>query len=321
MAGKESENTWNSRLSGALRKRGFANADFERIFQTSKGQRKPDVSFETEKGLFIVSAKLGSKKEVDALSTAQEYQQDLKDSENLIETFATTYPSENERNIFHIRVLATQKHGSFSWVFNNLEGLADKISEISEALYEKAALNAEHPAEASIRVLRKGVMELILAFRNKDMDEFKSLFGGSSLFESILGYEEGKIDEERVLKSAASYLFMNQVLFYEILSKERKEFEKIKDKDLDNPVALKTQYFDKVLQIDYAAVFSFDIASKIKDSAAKFACKKIILSIRALFPGKVNHDVIGKVFHNLIPLELRKTVAAYFTSSGAADLL
>jgi hypothetical protein len=45
------------------------------------------------------------------------------------------------------------------------------------------------------------------------------------------------------------------------------------------------------------------------------------LAIRTLFPGTIDHDVIGKVFHNVIPLEIRKVVAAYFTNNAAGDLL
>jgi hypothetical protein len=132
-----------------------------------------------------------------------------------------------------------------------------------------------------------------------------------------------KIKENQAndLKAAAAYLFVNQILFYEILAKETHDFPLIEKEDLAKPALLKPKYFDLVLKIDYRPIFNFDIASKLRGRGTGDACKKIILAIRTLFPGTIDHDVIGKVFHNVIPLEIRKVVAAYFTNNAAGDLL
>jgi hypothetical protein len=45
IGGHFGENTWNARLSTALRDKGFQTADFELIFPTLRGIRKPDVPF------------------------------------------------------------------------------------------------------------------------------------------------------------------------------------------------------------------------------------------------------------------------------------
>jgi hypothetical protein len=62
ISGHLGENTWNARLSTTLKERGFQTADFELIFPTLRGIRKPDVPFQSERGLCFVSAKLGSNK-------------------------------------------------------------------------------------------------------------------------------------------------------------------------------------------------------------------------------------------------------------------
>lgn len=320
--GKAGENSLNSRLAGLLKEIGFKSADFELLFPTFRGQAKPDVSFSTTRGVVVISAKLGNDKEVDALSAAQEYQQNLGKSESLAETFAVVYPNDKEKK-FILRVLATDLHGSLSWTFKELEEVATKVAEVVRKDWEKAHSGSEHPDEASIRVLRSGVDSLTTTLTGTSVDDFKALFGGSNLFESILGYEKSaRKTENELLRSAASYLFVNQILFYEILSRElRKDYPEISEEDYEKPEILGPKYFALVLKKDYTPIFGFDIATRLGVTRGRSACKKIILAIKALFPRRIEHDVIGKVFHNMIPLDVRKRVAAYFTNSQAADLL
>jgi len=317
--GHVSENTWNARLASALKSRGFPSADFELILQTLRGIRKPDVPFQSKEGLCFVSGKIGSSKEADAVASAFEYLQSIGEVCTVAEAFSLTYPTGKEQD-FHLRVLASKKHTTMSWVFSNLEEVADKISVIARNDWETAQIGKESTITSAIRVLRSGVVGLSSAFTETPPEEFENLFGGKYFFENVLGYEEIKKNQEDDLKSAAAYLFINQILFYEILSREA-GFAPISKEDVTRPAVLKPMYFDQVLKIDYRPIFNFDIASKIHGKEAGDACKKVILAIRTLFPERIDHDIIGKVFHNVIPLEIRKVVAAYFTNNAAGDLL
>ncbi len=318
-SGHISENTWNARLANALRAKGFPTADFEIILPTLRGIRKPDVPFQGSAGLCFVSAKIGTNKEVDAVASAYEYLQSIGEVCTVSEAFALTYPSANEKE-FHLRVLANNKHATLSWVFTDFEQVVEKISAVVINDWETAQIGKESTITSAIRVLRNGVIGLSSAFTKTSPEEFEALFGGKAFFENVLGYEKIKKKQENDLKSAAAYLFVNQILFYEILSKEA-GFAPIAKEDLTRPTVLKPLYFDQVLKIDYSPIFNFDIASRISGKDAGDSCKQIILAIRTLFPERIDHDIIGKVFHNVIPLEIRKVVAAYFTNNAAGDLL
>lgn len=317
--GKAGENTWSARLSQALNQIGY-RSDFERTFQTKKGIRKPDLTFETNDGtLCIVSAKLGQSKETDAIFTAAEYQQEIGSVADISETFAIVFP-DKDNSIFILHVLTNQKHTRRSWHLNSLEKVVEKIKEVCEQ-NTKFELDSETSETTAIRLLKKSVIELTTVLTNVPPEEFENLFGGKHFFESILGGDEFE-NKATVLRQAAAYLFVNQVLFYHILSKERKGLEPISDDDSDKPVLFYSKYFKKVLDIDYRPVFGFDIADSIKGQNSGFVTKKIIYTIRTLFPqGVVDHDIVGKIFHTLIPEEIRKPVGAYYTNSAAADLL
>lgn len=318
--GKIGENTWNSRLAAELKAKNLKTADFELLFPTFKGMRKPDIAFQVENGIGLVSAKLGASKEVEAIASAQEYQQTIGKTQKIAETFSLTYPSGNE-NAFHLRVLANDRHGTASWTFASIGDIAAKIDDIASGKWDIAGLDIENSVNAAIRVLRSGVLQFSSAIGRIPLKEFEILFGGADFFQSVIGYDTTKENQESVLRSAAAYLFINQILFYEILSRETGDYPEILEEDADKPGLIKPKYFDLVLMKDYRPIFNFDVAGQIKSRNAQDACKKIIFAIRALFPGRIEHDLIGKVFHNIIPKDFRKVVAAYFTNSAAADLL
>src|SRR3972149_3263466 len=184
-----SENTWNSRLSNALKSRGFPSADFELILPTLRGIRKPDVPFQSKDGLCFVSAKIGSKKEADAVASAFEYLQSIGEVFTVAEAFSLTYPTGKE-NEFHLRVLATKKHTTLSWVFSSLEEVADKISAIARNDWETAQIGKESTITSAIRVLRSGVVGLSSAFTKAPPKDFENLFGGKHFFENVIGYDK-----------------------------------------------------------------------------------------------------------------------------------
>lgn len=316
--GKVSENTWNSRLANALKEHGFQSAEFELGFQTFHGHRKPDVPFKCDRGLCLVSGKLGSNKIIDAISSAAEYKEDFRAVTEIAEVFGLTYPASGEKQ-FCLYVLPSELHTHFSW---ELGSLADVVNKVAEVVINQ--FHGMEPTETStIRVLRSGVMELSGCLSGIPTEDFEVLFGDQNLFESSLGYAETKAERQVILRTAAAYLFVNQVLFYQVLSAETPDnfFPPISQEDGANPQHLQKRYFEKVLGKDYHAIFDFDVSSKLVSQETKDASKKIVNAIRLLFPGKVEHDIIGKVFHELIPKDTRKVVAAYFTNSSAGDLL
>ena len=109
IGGHYGENTWNALLSEALRQLGFGSANFELIFPTLRGVRKPDVPFQSERGLCFVSAKMGAAKEADAIASAYEYLQSIGEVNIIAEAFSLTYPVGREKE-FHLRVLANKEH-------------------------------------------------------------------------------------------------------------------------------------------------------------------------------------------------------------------
>jgi hypothetical protein len=170
-----------------------------------------------------------------------------------------------------------------------------------------------------VSVLSASVNQLSLKMRGLSIRQFEDIFGGRLVFDNILEIKPNKLPLQD-LRRAASYLFINQILFYGVLSEaEPGRFPRINTSTISRPVDL-LAHFHTVLEVDYAPTFGFDIASRLSPKAID-TVRTVVEIIQAMGLARIRHDILGKVFHNLIPLAIRKPVAAYYTNMEAADLL
>ena len=139
-----------------------------------------------------------------------------------------------------------------------------------------------------------------------------------TLFEHIIATMPRDKGELETARRAAAYLVVNQMVFYRIL--EQRGYPTIKPETLQRPSDLKESYFDLVLKDDYQAIFDFDVASLFPQEAIEYI-RDMVRIISELQPEQFTRDLLGNMFHSLIPLEVRKPVAAYYTNPMAGRLL
>jgi hypothetical protein len=139
-----------------------------------------------------------------------------------------------------------------------------------------------------------------------------------NLFRNVLGASPEGEEERKAAKKTAGFLLVNQITFYRVLSSAQ-EFPEIDPDKLSSPKDL-SEYFDLVLEVDYTPVFSFRIADDLPQTSLTILIDTI-KSIYGLRPESITHDVLGKVFHELIPIEARKQVAAYYTMNKPGQIL
>lgn len=204
--------------------------------------------------------------------------------------------------------------------FRPSQRLEGNLSEIADWIASQVLkpLAVEADTGFAIKVLTEAVDSMTLTVKSLKSKDLEGIFGGKTVFENILQYEEGHypLDE---MRQAATYLLVNQIIFYHVLSKTDEHFEPIDEGKIGKPSDL-LRYFEPVLKRDYTSVFGFDVASKLPESATDIM-KRVIVVVKALAPEKIGHDVLGKVFHELIPFNIRKAVAAFYTNNEAAEIL
>lgn len=133
--------------------------------------------------------------------------------------------------------------------------------------------------------------------------------------DTVLDLDPGKPEHSR---RAAAYLLLDQIVFYRIL--QGRGFPELKPAGIDTPLDLKRNYFDQVTKENYHAIYDLDILSKIPVEATG-EIRKLVRVINVLQPEQFTRDLLGNIFHKLIPEGVRHPVAAFYTNVSAARLL
>lgn len=138
-------------------------------------------------------------------------------------------------------------------------------------------------------------------------------------------------DTEKVseinFRAAAAYIVVDQLLFYHLLQKKVPAYGllPLTSQDTDDPVAFKI-FFDAVVRKtgDFLPVYGedYDVVSVLpKTRGVVDALNDAVKAITTSDVDAHDSDFVGKVFHAMIPLEVRRPIAAYYTQSWAGRLL
>ncbi len=319
--GTRMENTCTSLLCDSLRKLGV-DAQFEEHFLTVFGINKPDIHIKYNGNDYLLEAKQSPKTLVDAVSKAYTYKEKLTQISPKA-VFAVVYPRECIGN-YQSAVLLSEPPFYSAYSADSIEELSKWIMRVLSVPPSSTEINT---ADA-IRLLRDAVNALVGSFSKLGLGEVEEMFGGKIFFETILGMKQESQIPLSHLHHAAAYLLVNQIMFHQILAYEKKDettgkrkYRKIESESIIEPKELHEKYFSLVLEEDYTPIFGFEISKRLKGKEATEALKITIDAINALAPQFLNHDILGKIFHNLIPFELRKVIAAFYTNTQAGEML
>ena len=326
MIPKPTEDTITSLIAEELQACGIEAQLFVEI-RTQSGLRKPDLICKNG-GTYVLEAKFS---ETDLLKAIGKIVNDyIKHHGDLgiRGGLALLYPKElmEPAPLEAIRDLAHQYKFKLVAIFPPEDPRPFRVDEgtINEicGILSGYILEPTKPVEPGIGFIIKSLREAATYIRNglryAGASELESFFGGRGVFENILQYEQKKYPIED-LRSAAAFILVNQLLFYQILSKMRPHFKEIDPDGLRKPSDLR-DYFNKVLEVNYRPIFFYDVTPYIPESFVD-QIKLIVNVIKGLSIEKVGGDFLGTIFHDLIPFETRKSVAAFYTNVLAAELL
>jgi len=323
---KATEDTITTLLKDALVQRNI-KAELFPVVNTPVGIRKPDILC-TNGGAYPLEAKFTERDLITAIAKVQnDYLKPYK-LLNIKGGFAILYPEILSNPMTADQVKELIKTVKFKLVmmfpaedprpFKVFEGGLSQVAKLISEQVQAVPQVLEPSVDYIIRSLREAAMQLLTGFRHLTGNDLESFFGGEEVFRNILQYEEKKYPIEE-LKIGVAYLLVNQLLFYHAVSRFRTDFDTIDPDKLNSPSDLKS-YFSRVLAINYKTIFSYDVASLLPKEFTE-EVRTIVNVIQGVSPEKVGSDLLGTIFHDLIPFETRKNVAAFYTNVLAAELL
>jgi len=332
LVGKKEEDAATAELVEMIKKAGLSSNAFPIFhYKTQHGNvlSKPDFEI-ANGGVHIGSAKIGASKEFTAFKTAQEYSVTIPMTDEMMglslgEVFAVTYPT-NKSEKYSLHILARAgKHDEIGLVLDTVEEVTKAIVKAVRGEYAEVIARAEPAIEEARRLLNYASETLAGLLSGVPTHELESVFGGHGFFHNVL---EGALPPEKrdqTLRLGTAFLFVNQVLFYTLLSREGEERAKSSYKPLDYEIAQFPEeiqaLFDIVYEKDYEPIYGINVTQFMKDIKSREACADIARSILAMAPKLDARELAGQVFQTLIPLELRKPLGAHYTNPGAAMLL
>jgi hypothetical protein len=307
------ENSVTGLIAQYLRQQGVSTNTFESLEIPGQGVKEPDFAVH-ESGHFYGEAKWEDEYNR-GIVEATEYQQAPKANG----TFAIAYPNELKKAIQQQRltndVESILEGYNFPVTFLRKDGNTDmrtvSITELPGWLNDQIEEESEPITEAEevVKILRQAANAL-----TREAPEVEAI----DLFENVLGIDAEEGEKAESARRVVGYLLVNQIVFYRVLSSAT-EFKSIDVDSISSPSDL-NDYFDRVLQKDYTPIFGMSVAEFYEQQHLPLI-KEAVRSTYIIDPERLHHEVLGDIFHALIPKSLRKSVAAYYTKNKAAHLL
>lgn len=320
------EETLYSPIINYLQKLGFQAFGQTKLERTTKSGRKyPDILFKLNSSNFVIEAKIGKPDEVGLEAIAQAY-----DYANLLGTrniIILIYPKRlknqvilDEKGLERI-ALDTKIH-----ILAFTENLTDALDTTPKEFFESLR---NHILVKRIKISFQSVVKQIEQYV-KDLNSIiyqirtDELVGEVvkklDLFSAIGEIKDKEMAKKQVI-NLASYLLFNQLLFYHIYKKKSKN-EELPELEEIKQVEDIQEYFKKITNIDYEAIYRINILGYIPNKPEVIdVLNAVIKAIKLLRAEHITHDLAGRFFHDLIPHEVRKVLAAFYTHPVAAEIL
>ena len=298
---------------------------FQAIGNTMVFDKEPDVLFKYESLSFVIEVKIGKPDQIGVKAVAQAYDYSRKlGTQNII---IVIYPDQirnepiSDYN-FVSRIVLKSKVTVISltefWTESLVITLESFFIQLKENIKES---RTKIDFATTVKLIERYVSDLNSVVYQIRTDELVSeVVNKLELFTSI-GEIKDKETAKKQVVNLASFLLFNQLLFYYIYKKKTNsnnlpEFGEIKEiKDIQS-------YFDKITEIDYQSIYKVNLLGHIPNQNDVIEIiNDITKAIKLLRAEYITHDLAGRFFHDLIPFEVRKVLAAFYTHPNAADLL
>lgn len=191
--------------------------------------------------------------------------------------------------------------------------------DLKESEKEKPSINK------LIEILNDNVNLLFQELQFTSDEDITTILGGKTLFENILGFGSNEVIKNKEnLTKIISYLFISQLLFYFKIQFWFPSFEEITAFNISKLEDIINRFHRVSEEKDWQPIFNYDILSVYIGSPNEdkiFALiRLILLDIQSIIMDMPD-ELLGIIFHQLIPLDVRKIVAAYYTTIPTSNLL
>lgn len=320
MAARITERSLYPPLDGYLKELGFNSAS---EIKDTEGQL--DILAIKEEEKYIIEIKIGDPQEkiIQGLAQALQYAKDNNTNNVIVINYPDSIRTEDIENL-DTKALTTITN-TFSSTTYLTESKDTTPKELFDELNNLILLKRKTDnvdVNLVIRAISESTIQINNTLRNltkEDIDNLIKLITGK--LDLFLALSELKKEEEiqNMTLNLISYLLVNQMLFYHVFSKKSHRVPELRK--IKSLYDLKLQ-FKNITKIDYKSIYQIDVLSRLPENIKIIESLNVIIDVfQIVKPELVEHDLIGRLFHDLLPHETRKILAAFYTNPIAADIL
>lgn len=298
---------------------------FQAIGNTMVQGKEPDILFKYGDMKFVIEVKVGKKDAVglNAVAQAYDYARKLQTQNVIILIYPEDIRNYAVDNFDVIHRIAVEDELwaiilTESWTENRAVTL-DFLSRQLKLTIEKQLSRIDFAS--AVKLIEGYASDLNSVVYQIRTDELiAEVVDKLDLFASI-GDIKGKEAAENQIVSLASFLLFNQLLFYHVYTRKAKGNDLPELGDIQSLKDIES-YFDLITEIDYKSIYRTNLLAHIPETESVVAViNDVIKAIKLLRAEYISHDLAGRFFHDLIPFEVRKILAAFYTHPNSADIL
>ena len=127
-----------------------------------------------------------------------------------------------------------------------------------------------------------------------------------------------RIDDELrdKIPRAAAFVILAQIFYFVAFNKRKNEGQKIKSQQVRDI----HKNFRRITNSGTNPLYKIDLITKFPPDSLGLL-KDIFQELESWSPAMMEIDILGKIFHGLIPKDLRKFLSAYYSSNSIADFI
>jgi hypothetical protein len=316
---KIEERTLYEPLISYLKKIGF-----DAIGETRVTTSHPDILFKVDDVSFVIEVKIGKPETgLKAVAQASDYARKLGTQNTVILIYPEKYRNQVvfDSGIVQKVALFEDTHALVLTEYWT-ESLKEKPENIFQRL--KTAILSKKVSvdfKTVVNLIENYVRDLnSIIYQIKTEELVSEVVDKLDLFSSIGEIKEKDVAKKQVV-NLASYLLFNQLLFYHIFKKKSENSNIPELQEIDRVKSLQ-EYFDAITDIDYQSIYRVNILGHIPEKPVVLnTLNEVIKAIKLLRAEHITHDLAGRFFHDLIPFDVRKVLAAFYTHPVAAEIL
>lgn len=297
---------------------------FDAIGETKVITSHPDILFKFDAISFVVEVKIG-KPEIGlkAVAQASDYAQKLGTKNIVILIYPEKYRNQVVFDSAVVEKVALCEEAHVLVLTDYwTQSLKDKPTNVFRSL-KTAVLSKKVSVDfrTVVALIESYVRDLnSIIYQIKTEELASEVVDKLDLFSSIGEIRDKEVAKKQVV-NLASYLLFNQLLFYHIFKSKSENPNLPELKETDRVKNLQ-KYFDAITDIDYQSIYRVNILGHIPEKSVVLnTLNEVIKAIKSLRAEHITHDLAGRFFHDLIPFEVRKVLAAFYTHPIAAEIL